>query len=276
MLARKKHRDSQGVSMVQALGIGVVLTAGALGVTSIIDSAHKSSLASRLLSTTTDIKRKIVQTVEDEDAWNRTVNLPENSATLGCLTSTTDPNRCNDSSSGTGSPIKIVDRKGENVFDSLSPTHGFTIAGAGCATYSANGNDHCPLRMEVKVKLICADGASTCDSPQIWIIGNYLPYAPRSKANKSPFNTQKHGFAMQRGGNSLLAGFLLQFCTMIGGTFEPNTKDCSIACVSDKVLGGISNSGANCILPTKVANIGCPDNKLLNGFDAAGNPLCLE
>lgn len=270
-------RNQMAMSLLQTLGMGAVLSAGALGLASLVNSMNKTTLAGRVSSTPLEFKRRVIQAIEDDEAWNRTLNLPENATALGCMISTTDSTPCADSSAGDGALFKLVDRKGNVVYDSLIATNGITLGGALCNGYNATeGNDHCPFRLDMRVKLLCAGTTANCDSPQVWINGKFLAYAPKSESNKTPFNPEKNNFSLQRGGSSSISDLLQEACTSIGGTFDSPTKNCSLTCPADRVLAGFSIGGPNCVIPTKLANVSCPSGQALTGFDANGAPLCVN
>ena len=306
MLKKTVKSRQRGVSLVHALGIGAVLATGALGVGSLINLMNKANHGSQVIQASNDIKRAITTNVDDDAAWTRTVNLPANSAALGCLVDLADAIPCPDTSAAAGAFIHLVDRKGNTVYDGTAPTGGFDPKGAACSGYDAtSGNDRCPFRIELRVKFDCPGSNPTCGSPQVIINSRFLDYMPNSESKRVPFSTDKHSFSFARGAQLQVTDAISRACTSIGGTFDLPTQSCTVTCPADRVLTGFTSGGPMCVplvptdlnavcpvgqhlagvtstglkicVATKLVAVGCPQaDQSINRFDAAGNPICLS
>jgi hypothetical protein len=121
------------------------------------------------------------------------------------------------------------------------------LNGGTCPDFDAvHGNDHCPLRMELRAKILCN---SDCANPQIELEGTMLKYSPKTVDFKTPFNAAKYSFKFVRGleGNTLAAS-----CAMFGGTFDagPPAK-CDVPLDPQKVCDSVQGTMVNgkCQLP---------------------------
>src|SRR3989344_39020 len=135
----RSHEGRRGQTLIQAIGVTIVIAVAALAITNLITMLNKADLGSKVVSTSADLKKLITSNIEDDEAWQKIIVAPENAANLNCLVDLTDAVTCNDNSASAGIPIALYDRKGNLVYDGTVATNGLTINGAACAGFSPSG-----------------------------------------------------------------------------------------------------------------------------------------
>lgn len=196
---------NRGFSVVEAaMGTAAIGIIGliALGINNIM---VKSGTSSNIVYQADSFRKKIISTLQNDAAWQNTVNDPTNRTLVtNCLATTT---AC---ANGTGGLLVVRDggnAPGNIIFDSTSTTNGFDFKGALCTGFdNVNGNNLCPFHMDITWTAVCP-GAS-CTNPQVQITAA-LSYAPKRVASgitqpfaepySSPLNVNNYGVNMIRG-----------------------------------------------------------------------------
>lgn len=198
-----KNLKSDKISMKPQLGMSlievlVVLAIGSvvlLGVLSIFQMSAKMNLQAVATTQALQTLRNLQSLIQDGPSWQKTISAPVNTGVAGspkmdCLANSTP---CTEDGTANGTPISgkqfaVFDRLGGAPFyDPTPPTNGFRLNGQSCNTFSASGNDSCPLRFDVQWKANCSPPTVSCTSPQV-VVTIVPQYAPSSNAERIAFN----------------------------------------------------------------------------------------
>lgn len=175
----KRSFGNTGNTLVQVLVAVGVMSIMAGAVASVFLDVQKSQAGLELRFAALDVRQSIVGALSNESAWQRILlTNPQ----LTC----TSPNQAHCSASTvTTVPIKVMDARGNIIYDATSPTSGYTTKGLKCSTYSAAGNPACPLRVDVAWRGVCsmAPCSNTLD-----MISIQFTYNPGAGNKPLPFN----------------------------------------------------------------------------------------
>jgi len=276
-----RKQAMRGFSLIQVIVAAGILGILALFASKIVTQVTKSNLVGITVSSAEFFKKEIITIIEDDEAFQLTVAAAKNAGTLSCLIDLTDNQLCTDNSgpNSQGFLIQLLDRQKNVVFDSTDLSAGLRIGGSLCNTFNAtNGNDSCPLRLEIRVKLVCPVGETTCNSPQVQIIAKFV-YKPKTIEFSVPFNEARHSFTFVRNASGDLVAEIRATCKAIGGNFDATTLNCSFFCSPNQVLISFSKTGPQCAPPGTLIpdlQIVCPVGKFLVGLDSFGNKICRD
>ncbi|OFZ17971.1 MAG: hypothetical protein A2Z20_06905 [Bdellovibrionales bacterium RBG_16_40_8] len=182
--------NAKGITLVESLiGVSIVLISvtGASSLFRAISAQQRTSDVAAVLST---IQTNITAAVQNTDAWN---NIVAANPTMACL-----PGPCPNFFGGTAvPPMKIfiydIATSAFQPYDSNSATSGFGKNGKICDSYSAAGNDACPI------KAVINWGAADNDDPTftggIVRVRVVFSYSPSSGVR---LNTSRYNFNVLR------------------------------------------------------------------------------
>lgn len=199
-----------GFSLVEILATSVILAVIAVGVARLLSGGLKSQFRSNTTFFADSIRRSLSATVQNDNAWQNTVNDASNSS-LACLRNSTS---CTDDGAAAGTPLvdrpfRLHDAQNQIVYDPLTASNGFTTSGTLCGDYSTAGNDSCPIRFELLWTAVCS---TPCINPQVRVKG-ILNYSPATVTRTIAINRDNYSFDIIRGlsnANQLPPGFNLQ------------------------------------------------------------------
>src|SRR5690606_1304313 len=116
---------------------------GLLGMVSLASLAinsinMKNTTATQAYHQADHFRKKIVNTLQDDRAWQNTINDTSNTS-LNCL-------RNNTNCTGASGTFRVRDAANNIVYNPLTAANGFNMQGVLCSTFSAAGNNQCPFR----------------------------------------------------------------------------------------------------------------------------------
>lgn len=171
-----RHKcDQSGMTIIEVVtSLALVSIALYLSIYAMSAMLDKKALARRQVDMGT-IRRTLVATLQNDDAWSRT--LQANPGMFSCLLTSSakesDPD-CRPLDVPGGVLFPLYNSQGDLVFDSTVPTNGLTDTGEPCTTFDAiNGNRECPYRVELRWRPICPAAPETCRFPLIEISGDF-------------------------------------------------------------------------------------------------------
>lgn len=176
-------RNKKGFSLIGILVAACLLAVVLNGTLSLAQISLKQQTQSNLTFAADQIRRNLIQYVQNSNAWQNTLNDPANTS-LACL-------KASASCTGAGGAFRVRDAQNNIVYDPLTSTAvGFAGSGSPCNTFSASGNEACPLRMELSWQPVCS---GTCVNPQVKLKGT-MTYAPQAPQTKFAFNALNYSF----------------------------------------------------------------------------------
>jgi hypothetical protein len=154
-------RDQRGFNLTNILVAGGI-TLGIIFLYRVHLSRQQSneSLA-RVETARNAIEQRFLAIMRSEIAWQNIMNSPQNE-NLACLRNHTN---C----LGRAGPFSLFDSLRHEVFDPANPVNGLTFDGSNCSTFTENGNDFCPFRVELKWVPVCGDECE--DPPSVTLLG---------------------------------------------------------------------------------------------------------
>jgi len=162
---KKLTKNNQGMSLIEVMILVTVMSIIGLGSASLMKNMSQSANRSSARNSIDLLRDNLNQLLQDENAWNNTVNDPANTGSLGCFRSGTPA--CANPYNVAVANINIRDASGGLWYEASLATTGFTYEGQTCATYAAAGNDACPLRYNFAINSACTGAA--CPNPRITI-----------------------------------------------------------------------------------------------------------
>lgn len=165
-----KMRSQQGFTIVEVMVSFALLSILVYSVATFYKSYQDQEVVARTRATTLQIRQNVLGLLSNQEAWNRTVSrvIQMGGSKMDCL----NPNLTvyctpgDNSSMGGPDPLPIFDAMGTKIIDE-APTAGFTLNGGPCNTFDAvNGNDSCPIRVEVHWTAACV---TTRTDGKCWI-----------------------------------------------------------------------------------------------------------
>jgi type II secretory pathway pseudopilin PulG len=202
-------RDSRGMSIAEVLVSLAMVGILAMALASLIQTMSKTQNQNNIVNTIESIRTSIQRSITDGVSWGNTVTNAGNPA-LTCIRNAT---ACNVTtviaSNATDAQILaaagiiniplLQDGSDNTIVDNTAATQGFTSAGAPCNTWSAAGNDACPIRFDIRAVLTCAPGLLTCRNPMVEVFG-ILRYSPLpTNPFRSIINNQRYRVRVARG-----------------------------------------------------------------------------
>lgn len=269
-ILKKFFKHSAGYTLVEALVATAILSATVVGGATMTNSALTLNKKSKLLSNSMILRKKIVETVNNELSWGTTVT---NNSSMTCLL-----NRTPCPSNGSIQPFSLRTDTNVPLTDPNSSTLGFSEDLLPCNTFNPSGNSACPFRVELEWKPICSASVSgSCLNPQIEINGRII-YQPEDfsigglKLNRIDSKKFSLNFFRQDAAHTASSA-----CTAINGTFNSNDNTCLLPiaqreCPDGQIVASISPEG---IISCKLLfSAQCAPGQVLMGFDGTGKGRC--
>lgn len=183
-----------GMSLIEVLMGTVILSIIGTAFSHQSASALKQQHQSNTTFNAELIRRMIVTHLNDREAWQKTISDSPYNTNLECLHRRTS---CLDK----GGSFRLRDRANNIVYDPTNRNAGFSNGMQPCDAFDeANGNDACPLRLELKWTPVCT---GSCVSPLVKVTGTFI-YKSKSSKRASSFNPANYGFEVTLGGNEAL------------------------------------------------------------------------
>ncbi|MEN0057404.1 MAG: hypothetical protein AAGB31_01110 [Bdellovibrio sp.] len=175
---KKNILNRKGVTLIESL-VGVVLILGsimgALGVLQLVSGGQKKNeddldyVAKR---------NQVISLLIDDTSWGKMVDEDENPE-MGCLLKQDATSESERDCTGKTDSLRLLNIKGELVYDFRSAVVGFSRAGKDCDTYDGTpggGNPVCPYRLDVRWEALCS--SSPCINPPIRFRGTHSFNSP--------------------------------------------------------------------------------------------------
>ncbi|MFP5520676.1 MAG: hypothetical protein ACLGGX_12285 [Bdellovibrionia bacterium] len=178
--------NNKGITLTQVLVMMSVISISSVAILNLMESQKNVQTEMNVKTTLMTLRQNILGTIGNHYAWSqtRTKNF-----TMQCL-SPSQP-YCNPNSSQRAL-LALYDSSGTLLYDSTDPQNGFTLSGQACNTYSVNGNDNCPIRIDIEWRGACA--AVPCADMEDMIHINFA-YSPSTKS--FPLNTSNYNVLEQ-------------------------------------------------------------------------------
>lgn len=179
----KKKNNNKGFSLIQTLVVIGIISVLWTVVIELLNQVQKSQYEILMKSTVLSVKNSLLANLSSSSAWQKTVSLQPS---LKC-TNNVSP-YCD------GAPaskdIVVYDSAGSVIFDSTSPSNGFTVNGVKCSTFDpVNGNDSCPIGVKVRWRALCDN--SLCQSQQD-LLSLQFEYKPQNSFRNVAFNSYNY------------------------------------------------------------------------------------
>lgn len=165
-------KSQHGLSILEGLIAQAIILIATIPLLVLINKYYYQGRDLAARESMLQIREQIEASLRNNDAWAATVTNVDNAA-LSCLRLAMD---CN----GVSGAFKLSDATGAVLVDSLSATSGFTFDGSACATYTAAGDDDCPIHVEVSWRAMCS--AVGCISPMAQASVSFT-YSPEKAAS---------------------------------------------------------------------------------------------
>lgn len=184
-----KSNNEKGYSLLEVIvttGLIVILFAGFTTILQLYSNSQQNLAYSDRKQ---DILVSIVNLINNEIAWQKTIDLATNT-NLDCLKEkakfplVSNAGAC---TAADGGKFSLVDEASAPFLDNLVPTAGFSLSGGTCNTYTPAGDDTCPLRAEVTWRPIC----TTCNLNQIEITVELFDSPSTRKNTSGPVLTRR-------------------------------------------------------------------------------------
>lgn len=154
--------------------LGIVALMG-VGTTALLQSLISLGKKSQIKAALFELKEQMIQVMKDDDSWQRTIasgtnpglNCAMPTNLIGCATGTTVNNP------------RFFDRVGNIFYRGDVATAGWTYNGETCNTWSAAGNNSCPIRYDITLTFDCGTRNSPCRRPNVIVAGT-LNFSPAS------------------------------------------------------------------------------------------------
>ena len=178
------RKFEQGSAILATLALTTMMglfVMSALAMASIINTNRVGSSLTFVLSLISSNTRA---TLNNEGAWQQTLQNPNNSSLICLRTHATCPI--------TGGTFSLYDAAGKIMYDSIDPKSGFTQAGSPCTSFGTSGNENCLYRVELTWRPNC--GSDCKDPNEIILVTKFL----RSKKAPGTINVKKYDFEVTR------------------------------------------------------------------------------
>ncbi len=212
------------------------------------------------------MRNQVIQALESEIGLANTIAA---NASMACVGTHTD---CS-AQAGASWPIKVMSPDGVLLVDSATATYGFFTDGAPCNTYdSVNGNDACPLRLNVTWRPIC--GPAPCLNPQNQFVG---AFSIKEKNPTMGVNLQLFGFTVYP---LLYDSTLESNCSSLGGAYTSADGSCNLPlaglCPAGQVVLNVGNNNTKTcgfMHPTVVCPAGTAIEKVAANMAFSCKPI---
>lgn len=220
----RSNRSKKRSVLKSNLGMSLIEVLIALGMVGILSSVIATVMAQmqkaqnqlNVLNTIENMRINIQKLAADGSAWRETVLDAANSGpglTLACVQNNASCNHNADAAlissnetidNGTldnapfGDLALLKTSNGGVYINGTSATSGYTDKGTPCTTWTATGNDECPIRWKMKIALEC-QGAATCLNPTIRLIAVLYYRSAGANAMKKIVNETKYRVDIRRG-----------------------------------------------------------------------------
>lgn len=205
-------KNRMGMSIVEVLvALGMVGILASV-MASIFDQMQKSQAQVNITNTIETMRLNIQKLAADGTAWRQTVALLANPS-LNCvrtnaicadsgaqaiLSNDNVGNATLDAAPFLDLPHLEQAAGGSYIDTQTSATSGYTDKGTPCNTWSAAGNDACPIRWKIKMAFECQAPAVTCLNPTIRIVG-ILYYRRAGLNGRVVINENRYRVDLRRG-----------------------------------------------------------------------------
>ena len=206
-ISTKSRKGMSGFSIIEALiAIGLVAGVG-MTLATIQEQSSKAMQAANLQQTAQELKAKMLQALQDQKAWDATINAAANDTPFDCVQNQTS---CTGIGDVTPIEFTLFDSTGAAMFSNYttgaSAQPGFDAKGRPCATFNdaTTGDSGCVFGVKVERKVLCV---GTCKNPQI-SINIRLAYRPLDDKPLVVLDKDKYSvIGFVRGAKSLTKSF---------------------------------------------------------------------
>lgn len=265
---RQILKAAKGFTMVESLVAVAIVAAMVTGGATMVNAGLSMKKKSKILTNNMNLRKRIIETVNNETAWGNTVL---NTSNMGCLR---DRTACT-----AGSPQSFSLRTDTNIpiTNPASGSLGFTEDLLPCNSYDqTNGNGACPYKVDLQWQAICSSSVSgSCLNPQIEINGT-ISYFPGSSlggfAGTTTLTKTALNFYRQDATNTSSSA-----CRALNGIYNSDDATCQLPisqreCSTGQIVASISPEGVITCKSLYVAN--CGAGQVLMGFNANGTARC--
>lgn len=189
-------RGRAGFGLVEVMIVAAVISIIALGMSTLFTDMFSMQSKSNQQSSYTNVRQRLLQTIQNTEAWARTTADALNPE-MNCIRTNA---LCN--VNVLGYPLTLFEADGTVAFSEhyLNGTqqHGFNNSGALCLTFDAAAPDaNCALSYDLRWFPICPGAAVSCRNPSIQVRGVALFASP----NVLPggMNVARYDFNILRG-----------------------------------------------------------------------------
>lgn len=158
MMIKSICASERGSSLVQILAVVAVMSVVNIGIMNMMQVQSQTNQEINLKTTVLSLRQNIVALIGNQNAWMKTYAANSSMACSSPFQSFCRANQTNTT------PLRLMDATG-NVFIDSAPSAGFTALGEPCNTYSAAGNDACPIKVKALWRAACT--ASTCSGSTV-------------------------------------------------------------------------------------------------------------
>lgn len=221
--------NKKGMTLTQVMIMMGIISAFSVAIMSLMENQRKIQHEMNLKTSLTTIRQNMMGTIGNFQAWAQT-----KSRNAGMTCTSQNQNFCR-ASQTQRMMFALYDSSGAIVYDARVPTNGFTSSGQRCNTYSAAGNDACPVRVDIEWRSACL--TSNCVGSEDFVTMTFR-YSPRS--SRLPLNTGMFDLSEQTR-------------TMLGGSdspFQACAKDQMIFIGVGKSFNGFAANPQGCVAYT--------------------------
>lgn len=171
-------RGESGFGLVEVMIVAAVISIIALGMSTLFTDMFSMQSKSNQQSSYTNVRQRLLQTIQNTEAWARTTGDGALNPEMACIRGNTpcavDVN---------GYPLTLIESDGTVAFSEHytdgNRRHGFNNSGALCLTFDATApNANCALSYDLRWYPICPGAALSCANPSIQVRGVALFASP--------------------------------------------------------------------------------------------------
>lgn len=253
--------NQKGMSLVTVLVVMGIVGLSAISIMRMSDQKRKLSDQINLSTSANLVKQKLVGLILSPQSWQATQT--HNSAEFANFNSNHPPT------------LNIYAPDSSTAYYQVTnPTAGFDLKGNPCTSFSANGNDSCPLRYDIKLKSRVFQNANWIDTLHF-----ELSFKPASSGLILNAGTNQFTFDLVRNLNDQSVE---SACISINGIYDTQTNSCSAKITKSvaSCAGGLTYRGpaantsdTNCDSKTSTPTA-CTGSQVIKGFDSNRNPMC--
>lgn len=182
------RRDERGFNLINILvaaGVAIALIAG----TKLWFSYREhETVMKAMLRQSKQIRERIENLMNNDDAWRATMMASENQADMACL-------RRHDPCPHKASVLSLRDNANRLAFDPHTVANGISAEGNLCGSFSEAGNDGCPFRLDLTWEPNCS---AACADPDAVVLRGHLKFRPGSMAAFSSVRIPDQDFSVMR------------------------------------------------------------------------------